>query len=292
MGCRPGLRTVTQMADLARAPSATSETVAVLVPVLDDRGTLASTLRSLDHDDVQVVVVVVDDGSTTPLAGLQAYTRHELVTLRHDANRGIEHALNTGLEYIQRRGIPYVARLDNGDRCLPGRLAKQLAFLQVNAAVHLVGCGVEWRDDAGRSRFTRVFPRPHERILAALHHTTALIHPSVMFRTSVVDTVGVYSTRYPAAEDLELFWRIARRHRVANLPETLLVTRFDPLGVSIRRRRRQLASTLRIQLRYFDPTGWESYFGIAKTLGRFLVPYAWLVAGKRALGMRREIVPV
>ena len=268
-----------------------AETIAVLVPVLDDRGTLPSTLRSLDHDDVDVVMVVVDDGSATPLAGLAAYTRREVVVLRHEVNRGIEHALNTGLEYIRGRGVGYVARLDNGDRCVPGRLEKQLAFLRSNTAVHIVGSAVEWRDDTGRSRFTRVFPRSHEGIVAALHHTTALIHPSVMFRTSILDTVGTYSTRYPAAEDLELFWRVARRHRVANLSETLVITRFDPLGLSIRRRRRQLVSTLRVQLRYFDPTAVGSYYGIAKTLGRFLVPYGWVVALKRLVGMRREVAP-
>lgn len=283
MAFNPG-RPGTRMRDRQAA-----DTVAVLIPVFDDRGTLASTLRSIDDDALDVVIVVVDDGSATAVANLQSYSRHEVVVLRHPVNRGIEHALNTGLEYIRDRGIEYVARLDNGDRCVPGRLAKQLAFLRTNIAVHLVGSAVEWRDDEGRSRFTRAFPRSHEEIVRVLHHTTALIHPSVMFRSSVVDSVGPYSAQYPAAEDLEFFWRIARRHRVANMPETLLITRFDPLGLSIRRRRRQLASTLRIQLRFFDPKVSASYYGIAKTLGRFLVPYGWVVTLKRLTGAGREV---
>ena len=75
-------------------------------------------------------------------------------------------------------------------------------------------------DDAGRSRFTRVFPTTHETIVRALHHTSVSIHAAVMFRTSVVRTAGMYSTAYPAAEDLEFFWRIARQHHVASLPIT------------------------------------------------------------------------
>ena len=263
-----------------------SRAVAVLIPVFDDDGYLAETLRSLEDQEVPVVVVVVDDGSRTPVTLHDGPHRCETVILRHEVNRGIEHALNTGLAYIAERGIPYVARLDNGDRCAPGRLARQREFLDQNPGVHLVGSAVEWRDDRGTPRFTRVFPTTHDAIVRALHHTTALIHPAVMFRTSVVRTAGMYSAAYPAAEDLEFFWRIARRHQVANLPETLVVTRYDPSGLSIRRRREQLRSTLRIQLAFFRPSTWTSYYGVLKTLGKFAVPYSWIVALK-ALATRR-----
>jgi glycosyltransferase involved in cell wall biosynthesis len=267
-----------------------SETVSVLIPVFNDDGQLAATLRSLDAQGVPVVVVIVDDGSRVPLVVHEEPSRdREIVVLRHDVNRGIEHALNTGLDYIGRRGIPYVARLDNGDHCAPGRLWRQRSFLDAHPSIDLVGCAVEWRDDDGRSRFTRVFPTTHDAIVRALHHTTALIHPAVMFRTSVVRTVGMYSAEYPAAEDLEFFCRIARRHRVANLEESLLIARFDPAGVSIRRRREQLRSTLRIQLGIFQPTTWVSYYGVLKTLGRYAVPYAWIVALKRLASRRRRM---
>jgi glycosyltransferase involved in cell wall biosynthesis len=266
------------------------ETVAVLIPVFNDSGLLPSTLRSLRDQGVPIVAVVVDDGSTPPLACDADSAGVEIVILRHDANRGIERALNTGLDYIRRRGIAYIARLDNGDRCAPGRLASQRDYLDAHHDVYLVGSAVEWRDDNGRVRFVRELPTAHDDIVRTMHHTTALIHPAVMFRTSVIDTVGVYSTAYPAAEDYELFWRIARRHRVANLAETLLVTRFDPQGLSMRRRRQQLRSTLRIQLAYFQPGTWESWFGVTKTLGRFAIPYSWIVAIKAMRSRRSDLV--
>ena len=265
-------------------------TVAVLIPVFNDDGRLAATLRSIEEQGVPVVIVVVDDGSARPVATAATVGEHEVVVLRHATNQGIERALNTGLKYIRRRGIPYVARLDNGDHCVSGRLARQRAVLESDDAIHLVGSAVEWRDDLGRVRFRRTFPTTHDAIVRALHHTTVFIHPAVMFRTSVLATVGSYSTEYPAAEDLELFCRISRRHRVANLPETLVVTRFDPDGLSMRRRRAQLASTLRIQLAFFRPTVWTSYYGVVKTLGRFLIPYPWIVAVKAFASRRGELV--
>jgi len=262
-------------------------TVAVLIPVFNDDGRLATTVQSVHEQGVAVVVVIVDDGSTPPIAPAALAPGHDVVVLRHEENQGIERALNTGLEYIERRGIRYVARLDNGDRCVPGRLARQRAVLESDD-VHLVGSAVEWRDDSGRWRFSRTFPTSHDAIVRALHHTVVFMHASVMFRTSVLSTVGNYSTSYPVAEDFEFFWRIARRHRVANLAETLVVYRFDPRGLSMRRRREQLASTLRIQLRFFDPAAWTSYYGVLKTLARFIIPYAWIVALKRRMSRRTE----
>jgi len=73
------------------------------------------------------------------------------------------------------------------------------------------------------------------------------------------------------------------------VPETLVVTRFDPSGLSIRRRREQLRSTLRLQLAFFRPSTWGSYYGILKTLGRFVIPYSVIVAIKGALSRRARV---
>jgi hypothetical protein len=110
-----------------------------------------------------------------------------------------------------------------------------------------------------------------------------LIHPTVMFRTSVLRAVGKYSHDYPAAEDFDFFWRIAQRFQVANVPEVLLVTRFDRNGLSVTRRKKQLRSKLRIQLKNFRVGEPLSFVGVARTLALMSVPYGGVVALKRAL---------
>ena len=104
-----------------------------------------------------------------------------------------------------------------------------------------------------------------------------------MFRTSVLRAVGKYSSEYPAAEDFEFFWRIAKRFQVANVSEVLLVTRFDRNGLSVTRRRKQLRSKLRIQMQNFRVAEPLSFVGVAKTLALMSVPYSGVVAVKRAL---------
>ena len=255
--------------------------VAVLVPVYNDDGRLAATLESLHGQGVPFTAVVVDDGSTPPLRVDGGAYDFPVVLLRQARNGGIERALNAGLEYIAAAGFDYVARLDNGDLCRPERLARQQAFLDEHADVALVGSNVEWRRPDGSLAFSLTLPESHERICRALHHTVCLIHPAVMFRVAAVRAVGPYSLDYPAAEDYELFWRIARRFRVANIPETLVTTRFDSAGISVTRRVRQLRSRLRIQLAFFRAGEPLSYVGVAKTLALMSVPYGVIVRLKR-----------
>jgi glycosyltransferase involved in cell wall biosynthesis len=261
--------------------------VAVLIPVYNDQGHLPATLRSLCGQGIPLTAVVVDDGSAPALAVDASGLDFQVVLLRQPQNGGIERALNAGLDYIRRGGFEFVARLDNGDTCAPDRLARQLRFLRDHPEVHLVGSSVEWRTDAGEVAFRLSLPTAHEAIVRAFHHTVCLIHPTVMFRTSVVDAVGGYSYDYPAAEDLDFFWRIARRFRVANLPATLLTTRFDERGISQRRRKRQLASTLRLRCRFFDPAEPAAYFGVLKVVALMAVPYALVVRVKRRRGAIR-----
>jgi glycosyltransferase involved in cell wall biosynthesis len=257
--------------------------IAVLIPVYNEGGHLRETLESLRTQSVPFTVVLVDDGSTPPLSVDASAYDYPIVLHRMARNGGIEAALNAGLELIEARGFELVARIDVGDRCTPTRLATQQAFLDEHPEVHLVGSNVEWRHDDGSFAFAFSPPSRHEEISRALHHRVCLIHPTVMFRTSVLRAVGRYSYDYPAAEDFDYFWRIAQRFQVANVPEVLLVTRFDRNGLSVTRRRKQLRSKLRIQLKNFRVAEPLSFVGVARTLALMSVPYSGVVALKRAL---------
>ena len=277
-------------AEVVRAGAPAGRT-AVLIPVYNENGCLGATLRSLCNQSVPFTLVLVDDGSTPPLAIDAAGLDYPVVLLRQPRNGGIERALNAGLEYVLAGGFEYVARVDAGDRCAPTRLATQQAFLDANADVHLVGSDVEWRHDDGSLAFSLRLPTTHEAISRALHHTVPLLHPTVMFRASVVPAVGVYSYEYPAAEDYEFFWRIARRFRVANIPETLHTQRFHADSISLRRRRRQVCTKLRIQIEFFRPAEPMSYLGVLKTLVLLAAPYDAVVKVKHLLSRAQPSAP-
>jgi len=70
----------------------------------------------------------------------------------------------------------------------------------------------------------------------------AMIHPAVMFRATAIRAVGGYRLFHPEAqyyEDLDLYLRLARVGRLANLPLRLLRYRIHPQSINFTRSARR-----------------------------------------------------
>ncbi|WP_038055508.1 glycosyltransferase [Thermus amyloliquefaciens] len=256
--------------------------VAVLIPVYNNQAGLERTLASID-EKLPLDVVVVDDGSDPPIQLRGLPQPHRGFVLRLDRNMGIEHALNHGLRWILEKDYRYVARLDAGDLCYPGRFFRQREFLEKNPQYALVGGQVRFVDDSGRDLFREKFPTEHEDISRIMHARSCFIHPAVMLRVSALQEVGFYSDRFPAAEDYELFFRLTKRFKVANLPDAVLICHVDPKGISLTKRRRQILSRIKVMLTYFDVGRKESWLGLMKSVALLAVPVPVVQFLKRRL---------
>jgi glycosyltransferase involved in cell wall biosynthesis len=246
--------------------------VAVLIPFYGSVSSLRKSLFSLGHEELAHDVVVVDDGNPS-LLRIPSDWHPSVTVLRHEQNRGITAALNSGIEHIKNANYRYLARLDAGDCSVSGRLKKQVAFLEKNPDCMMVGGDADCVSADGRLLFTVIPPSTGNEILRALHRQCCIIHPTVMFRTEVLAEVGGYSEMYPAAEDYDLFFRIASKFSTANIPET--VVRYEDSGrpsISAKRRRTQVRSRLRIVLAHFDPLLAESYQGVAESIVCMILP--------------------
>jgi glycosyltransferase involved in cell wall biosynthesis len=246
--------------------------VAVLIPVYNDQDGLARSLESLRADGGGFDIVVVDDGSTPEIripTGLPFRT--ELVRLIR--NRGIVGALNAGLEHIAAARYEYVARLDAGDLSLPGRTTAQTAFLDANSDHAVVGCWARHVDTQGRFLFDFRPPAEHRRVLRFLRYRTALVHTSVMLRFAALEEVGYYDPRFAGAEDLELYLRLARRHKLANLKRNLVVREITSNSITSRRQA-IVISRLRVLRHHFDARALHAYLGLGSNLAFLLLPRA------------------
>lgn len=176
--------------------------------------------------------------------------RIELVALPEDM--GQTGALNLGLA---RAESEYVARLDADDVCMPERLARQVAFLDANPQIALVGTQARFIDRNGALLgHVTEFPEGHGDIVGYMPITNPIVHPSVMFRLAAVRDVGGYDGSISYAQDLALWIALAEKYRLANLPDALLKLRVHPgqetrnvsLGV------RRLRDNLQLSLRIYD----------------------------------------
>jgi cellulose synthase/poly-beta-1,6-N-acetylglucosamine synthase-like glycosyltransferase len=176
-------------------------------------------------------LIAINNGSTDGTREFLDQIGDARVRVYHQEDKGLAAALNRGLSLAKGR---YVARQDHDDLADPSRLGKQVAFLDAHPDHGLVGTRAEiWLGDKPSGRF-HDHPTENEILQFDLLFDNPFVHSSVMIRKSAIDHIGGYTTdpaRQPP-EDYELWSRIARQYRVANLAERLTVYREVPSSMS------------------------------------------------------------
>ncbi|MEX3931181.1 glycosyltransferase [Paraburkholderia phymatum] len=263
-----------------RAPTSLDD-VAVLMPAFNGQVDVERTLASFS-EDARIHVLIVDDGSTPPIVA-PALPNMSIDVLRMPKNGGIERALQAGIEALAVRGFRYAARIDAGDLSAPRRLAKQRAYLEANPQVAGLGMWTQVVSRDGTPLFVLTPPAEPRAIRRVRFLRACFVHPSMMLRVDAVLAVGNYREAYKAAEDLDLFLRLMERYDCANLPEVGLYYELNEGGISATKRRRQIVSTLHLQMRYFSVLNPCDWLGVAKTLLHFVTPYQTLQRVKKRL---------
>ncbi|MFM0618551.1 glycosyltransferase [Paraburkholderia nemoris] len=269
------------MTNSSAAAQMSLDDVAVLMPAYNGQADVDLTLASFSESAL-IHVLIVDDGSTPPIVA-PAIANMKIEVLRMPQNGGIERALQTGIDALAQRGFRYAARIDAGDRSVPQRLTKQRVFMELHPQVAGLGMWTQVVTREGKPLFMLTPPAEPNEIRRLRFFRSCLAHPSMMLRVDAVRAVGNYRAAYPSAEDLDLFVRLMARYDCANLPELGLYYELNEGGISATKRRRQVSSTLRLQLRYFNVTNLYDWLGLAKNLLHFVTPYRALQRVKRTL---------
>jgi glycosyltransferase involved in cell wall biosynthesis len=185
---------------------------------------LAQSLGSVAAQDCPDFECLVIDESINPASkkavaafcGSDPRFRHIIPPQRI----GLAASLNLGI--AEARG-EYIARFDSDDICLPRRLSLQLAAMEADPLVDVLGGGLEIMDRDGQTLAFRDYPLDHRTITRQFHSTTAVAHPTVLMRRAAVQAVGGYDPEFRFAEDLDLWLRLLNNGaRFANLSQTLV----------------------------------------------------------------------
>jgi glycosyltransferase involved in cell wall biosynthesis len=207
-------------------------TVSVVLSVRNGGSDLPQAIETiLKQSFTDLELIAINNGSTDGTTDFLDQITDPRVRVYHQEDKGLAAALNRGISLARGR---YVARQDHDDWALPTRIAQQVAFLDAKPDHALVGTRAEiWVGDQPTGRF-HDHPTEDADLRFALLFNNYFVHSSVMMRKTALDQVGVYTTdrsRQPP-EDYELWSRIARRFRVANLPERLTIYREVPSSMS------------------------------------------------------------
>lgn len=200
--------------------------VSVLLAVRDGGAWLAESHASIQKQTLcGWELVVVDDGSAdaTGATLAAAAAADARVRVFRQEKLGLVVALNRAAR--EARG-EYLARMDADDRAHPERLARQVSFLDAHPEIGVLGTAIR---RFGAARGIWRLPEDDASLRAALLFETPFAHPTVMMRRAVWVAEGEgYREDFRAAEDIDLWERLAPYARFANLPDVLLEYRVHP----------------------------------------------------------------
>ena len=257
----------------------TGPTITAVMAVFDEERYVAGGVRSLLDQELppghSLEVVVVDDGSTdgTPTI-LDALARDDpRVRVFHRPRSNQATCLAFAAERARGR---YIANLDADDEALPGRLAKQVAFLDMHPAVGWLGTGERRVDlDTGET-VDRTLPTTDAAMRRQSARCIPHVHSSIMFRKSLVERGVNYDPGQSFMQDFEFFLRAAAVCEVANLPEVLVMRRirrasFYQSSLKKSRYNRRLSELSARAVRRFELPPWYLLFPAVR-LGYIYVP--------------------
>lgn len=231
----------------ASSASIATPAVSVLMGVRDGAPWIGEAVASvLAQTAPDLELIVIDDGSTDATAATLDAIDDGRIRVEHRAPAGLTRSLNRAIELAR---APILARLDADDLARPDRLARQLEFLDRHPDVGLLGTGAREIDAAGREVAVVAPPADDAALRRALIRRNPFVHSSIVMRRAAVEAVGGYDPSLPVAQDYDLWMRMSRVTRLANLPEPLVTRRLVPGRVTATRDGARLAAEARVRWR-------------------------------------------
>jgi glycosyltransferase involved in cell wall biosynthesis len=227
-------------------------TISVVIPTRDRRELAIGAVRNaLAQDWPALEVVVVDDGSTPPLALPPDLLADPRVRLERQAPRGAAAARNRGVAVTTG---PLIAFLDDDDRWRPGKLPAQARMMAAAArGAAAVESGYEvWT--GGRPR-VRHLPDPGRDLATSLLAQPHLQPSSTLVRRDAFTALGGFDESLMRTEDWELAVRLAERYAVVADPVVRVDRRASEVGpVEALLARRRLIERLRPRIDALPPS--------------------------------------
>ncbi|PQJ77190.1 glycosyltransferase [Polaribacter glomeratus] len=259
--------------------------IILLIPHYKNIDGLYASLSSIDKNE-NLDVLIVDDGSNLDIDETKiraSFIGNGVVFFEYlKENSGIEIALNKGLNFSTKNKYKYTARLDCGDICVKDRFKIQETYLELHQDISLVGTNVDFLDTKGNLLYTLNVPEKDKQIRKKMFINAMHIHPTIMFRNSMLEITGLYPVDYKAAEDYAFFFNVINKCKVANINQVLVRCEINPNGISTLQRKKQAENRIKLILKNFY-VGFYPIYGLFRSILLYIVPLKILIKLKSVL---------
>lgn len=259
--------------------------VSVVLPVRNGVPYLREAIASILAQTFSDFELVVSDnhsvdGTDALLSSFTDHQRLRLVRPPEPLSMSASHRF-----VIEQTTSEFVALMHADDVAEPHRLARQVAAMDSDPALVVVGSWAEVINPGGKHIGVVHHPVTPQQIAWEIRRRNVFVFPSVLIRRAAYDQVGGIRDDCGVGFDYDLFLHMLREGRGANIPEHLLRYRFHPEMDSLRSVKALRWGTMRARrqaLRRDRQPAWN-YLWLAPSLAAAILP-AWLL---RALAVPR-----
>ena len=226
--------------------------ISVLMTVYNSERYLRTAIESVLNQSLKdFELIILDDCSTdSSWSIIEKYASQDerIVAIKNEVNLGGCQNLNKGLKILRGK---YMARHDNDDWSYPDRLERQFNYMESHPEVGIVGGAIELIDKNGKTIGKRTYNLSDLEIRKKIFRYSPFAHPLVMVRKSVLDKVGCfYDPSFAPADDYDLWFRIGKESKFANLPDTLLKYRMLPGSITFSSTKKMEMKTIDVRRKY------------------------------------------
>ncbi len=181
--------------------------------------------------------IIINDGSTDSTREIiLSYDDPRICLIDNEENIGLTRSLNKGLGIA--RG-EYIARMDADDVSMLNRFESQLDFLNHHRDYAVVGTFLKAINEDSKVVFTIEKPIWHADICEFLNKDNCIGHGSAMIRRKCLQDIGGYDESIDKSQDYELWLRISKNYKLANIPQYLYMWRSHKENISEKHRNEQ-----------------------------------------------------
>ena len=222
--------------------------ISVVMAVYNGEKYLAESINSiLNQTYSNFEFIIIDDCSTDHTWEIITnYTDPRIKVIKNQKNLKLPSSLNLGLRMACGE---YIARMDADDIASPDRFEKQINYMEKNKDVAVIGGSFQVINEDGKKMY--INKAYCDEMLEKYYLIPSPIgHPTAMFRKSMtVDEGFFYDEKYTSAQDYDLWLRIAKKHKINNIPDVVLKYRVHTNSISKKRSEEQQLNAANIFIR-------------------------------------------
>lgn len=211
---------------------ADTPTLSVLMPVFNSELFVADAIKSiLNQTFSDFEFLILDDASTDKSVGIiKGFENKDprIKVFQNEKNLGVVESRNKLINLSKGK---YIAWIDSDDIAFENRFEEEIKFLEQHPEIGMVGAYPVIIDENGKKTGKWCFETDPQKLKIELFFHSPFLSSSVMIRKSCLSQ-NFYDSKFPVAEDFDLYSKISEYSEIANIAKFLVKYRINSKGLS------------------------------------------------------------